>query len=123
MLLLPLVALAAFTSVTANEVFYFSVDLYASDTGYYTVNGSEYGGEPSPTLQMEIGKTYTFYQYHETNWMHPLGFAYYPDGAHDDKREVEHSGLVYRKNGATLSSTATDGRYVTPASELEQMRN
>jgi hypothetical protein len=24
-----------------------------------------------------------------TNWYHPLGFAYFPDGAHDDKEELE----------------------------------
>ena len=30
----------------------------------------------------------TFDQTHETNWYHPIGFAYYPDGAHGGRTEV-----------------------------------
>jgi len=36
----------------------------------------------SPTLIMKRGITYTFIQHDVTNWLHPLGFSYYPDGAH-----------------------------------------
>ena len=43
----------------------------------------------SPTIGMEIGETYSFVQEDVSNWMHPLGFAYFPDGAHDDKDELE----------------------------------
>ena len=38
---------------------------------------------------MEVGKTHRFIQQDQTNWMHPLGFAYFPDGAHDDVDELE----------------------------------
>eukprot|EP00955_Chlamydomonas_euryale_P084852 364013-Chlamydomonas_euryale.AAC.8 len=33
------------------------------------------------------------------NWYHPLGFAYYPDGAHEGVDEVEDDSLVYLING------------------------
>ena len=37
----------------------------------------------SPTLILEKGTEYILEQmWNVTNWMHPLGFAYYPDGAH-----------------------------------------
>ena len=40
----------------------------------------------SPTLAFQRGKTYTLIQHDDTNWMHPLGLAYYPDGAHGFKQ-------------------------------------
>jgi hypothetical protein len=43
----------------------------------------------NPTIGMEIGETYTFLQTDRSNYMHPVGFAYFPDGAHDDKPELE----------------------------------
>jgi len=36
----------------------------------------------SPTLIVKRGIIYTFVQHDVTNWLHPLGFSYYPDGAH-----------------------------------------
>ena len=37
----------------------------------------------SPTLLLTKGVEYVLEQmWNVTNWMHPLGFAYYPDGAH-----------------------------------------
>jgi hypothetical protein len=36
----------------------------------------------SPVLAFRRGETYTLVQHDITNWMHPLGLAYYPDGAH-----------------------------------------
>jgi hypothetical protein len=66
-------------------VFKFTVDLFASATGYYKVEG--YEGH-SPTLTMEKGKTYAFIQEKIDNWYHPLGFAYYPDGALADHAVV-----------------------------------
>ena len=38
---------------------------------------------------VEKGVTYRFVQSDETNYYHPLGLAYYPDGAHDDVDELE----------------------------------
>jgi len=43
----------------------------------------------NPTIGIELGQTYTFIQNHRTNYMHPLGFAYFPDGAHADEPELE----------------------------------
>jgi len=73
---------------TGNEcVFTFEVNIHASELGYFTVK--ECGDEVMPTLGIEKGKTYKFKQYDTTNYYHPLGIAYYPDGAHDDVDELE----------------------------------
>jgi len=55
--------------------------------GEFEVEGCE---GTSPKLIIERGVTYTFIQEDITNWLHPLGFSYYPDGAHGYKhwREV-----------------------------------
>ena len=66
--------------------FKIKVDLHASELGYFTVEGCE---GKMPTLGMERGITYIFDQGDETNYYHPLGVAYYPDGAHDDVDELE----------------------------------
>jgi hypothetical protein len=67
--------------------FTFSVNLFASELGYYTVD--ECGDTVMPVLGMEKGVTYKFLQHNVTNYKHPLGFAYYADGAHDDVDELE----------------------------------
>lgn len=43
----------------------------------------------NPTIGMEMGETYIFLQEDRSNFMHPLGFAYFPDGAHADLDELE----------------------------------
>lgn len=63
------------------------VDPYAAMTGYFKF--VECGDTPQPVIAMELGVTYTFDQSHPTNWMHPLGFAYFADGAHKDVDELE----------------------------------
>lgn len=55
------------------------VDLFASSTGYFKFE--ECGDEPHPTLEMRQGWKYKFLQNDDTNWFHPLGFAYEADGA------------------------------------------
>lgn len=35
------------------------------------------------------GQTYVFDQTESSNWYHPLGFAYFPDGAHEGVDELE----------------------------------
>lgn len=59
----------------------FSVNYLAGGTiGYYAVEGCE---GINPTLNLVKGVEYVLEQmWNATNWMHPLGFAYYPDGAH-----------------------------------------
>ncbi|KNC86113.1 hypothetical protein SARC_01729 [Sphaeroforma arctica JP610] len=73
-------------SALENNTFVFSVDLFASETGYYTVEGYE---GLQPTLTMVRGETYTFVQKDISNWYHPLGFAYFADGAHEGVDELE----------------------------------
>ena len=60
----------------------------------------------SPTLQVKIGETLFFDQRDPSNWFHPLGFAYEPDGAHGstwggaELPEVEGAGeLQYYIDG------------------------
>jgi uncharacterized protein (DUF305 family) len=60
----------------------FSLDLFAGESAYYKVEG--YTGN-QPTLTMDLNTEYWLIQKDVTNWMHPLGLAYQPDGAHDVK--------------------------------------
>jgi hypothetical protein len=55
------------------------LNVFASETGYYEFEGKS---GSSPDLTVEIGTTYTFDQSDASNWYHPVGFAYEPDGAH-----------------------------------------
>mmetsp|Transcript_418 Transcript_418/g.691 ORF Transcript_418/g.691 Transcript_418/m.691 type:complete len:422 (+) Transcript_418:55-1320(+) len=70
-----------------SRTFTTKIDLFASELGYYMFE--ECGDAVNPTLGMEVGETYTFVQKDPTNFYHPLGFAYFPDGAHADKDELE----------------------------------
>merc|ERR1719171_3127996 len=58
----------------------FKMNLFVGETGYYEVEG--YTGV-QPELTMELNKEYIIDQTHITNWMHPVGLAFQPDGAHD----------------------------------------
>jgi len=66
-----------------NNEFVFEVNLWEYQ---YTVEGCE---GVAPTLKIKRGVEYTFIQKDVSNWGHPLGLAYYPDGAHDDVPELE----------------------------------
>lgn len=57
-----------------------------------------------PTIGMKLNETYTFLQQDRSNWYHPLGFAYYPDGAHDGKDELEPS-IVPPNSSSTCDVT------------------
>jgi len=70
-----------------NNTFTFRVNFHTGGLlGEYEVEGCN---GTSPTLILERDKTYTMIQEDVTNWMHPLGFAYYPDGAHGFKQYAE----------------------------------
>lgn len=73
--------------ISKNNVFTFAINPYCSSLGYYTVK--ECGDCCMPTLGMEQSVTHTFNQADDTNWMHPLGFAYLADGAHEGVDELE----------------------------------
>merc|ERR1719161_886387 len=83
------------------------ISTHKGESGYYEFDG--YTG-PSPDIIVQIGKTYVFDQRDSSDWFHPLGFAYYPDGAHgetwggDERDEVEAKGeLLYKINGAATT--------------------
>jgi len=80
-------AVAAEICTSPTNTFTVVVDLYASELGYFTFE--ECGDTINPTIGMEVGETYTFLQSDRSNFYHPLGFAYYPDGAHDGVDELE----------------------------------
>jgi len=76
-------------ATTSKETCTFTtkVDVHAGELGYYTFE--ECDGIVNPTLGMEMGKTYRFVQADRSNYYHPLGFAYYADGAHAGVDELE----------------------------------
>lgn len=80
------------------------VNLFAGELGYYTFE--ECGDEVNPTIGMVIGKTYVFNQEDRSNYMHPLGFAYFPDGAHADVDELE-PGIVPPGSNSLCGDTHT----------------
>jgi len=95
-----------------------SLDFFASETGYYNLDRGafEKTDGSSPDITVTIGQTITFDQSDASNWYHPVGFAYRPDGAHgdtwgaDENAEVEGLGeLLYKIDGeATTCEDAGD---------------
>ena len=86
------------------------VNVHAGETGFYEFEGKV---GPFPDITVQISKTYMFNQHDPINWYHPVGFAYYPDGAHGDtwggaeRDEVEGAGeLLYKINGAKITCAA-----------------
>jgi hypothetical protein len=55
--------------------------------GYFKFD--ECGDQVNPTIGIEVGQTYTFVQAHFSNYFHPLGFSYFPDGNHKNEDELE----------------------------------
>jgi hypothetical protein len=90
-----------------NQVctFKFEMDIFAGETGYYRVEGCD---GIQPTLYMEENVTYIFNQSHATNWFHPLGFAYGPDGVYAENDELE-KGVV--PPGGTFCNESTPCQY------------
>lgn len=87
-----------------------TVDPFVGENGYYRFAGLD---SPLPELSVRIGQTYTFDQTDISNWWHPLGFAFYPDGANGEtwgapeRQEVERADqLQYLINGIPASCPA-----------------
>ena len=108
-------ASAPTSCVPSATVFCVSVDPFSGENGYYRFTGrnGNYNGEPLPTLSLTVGRTYTFDQSDVSNWWHPLGFAFYPDGANGEtwgaaaRDEVERADqLNYLTNGVPASCPA-----------------
>merc|ERR1712176_1464244 len=107
-ILTMLVTKAAAECVPSELNICMSVDLFASETGYYNLDRGDFEDTEgsSPTITVKIGQTITFDQTDVSNWYHPVGFAYAPDGAHgddwgaDENPEVEGKGeLLYKIDG------------------------
>ena len=73
-------------SPNAKNEFVFKVNPYEGEWGQYEVENCS---GVSPKLLIKKGVTYTLLQKDKSNWMHPLGLAYYPDGAHGFGPEPE----------------------------------
>jgi len=96
-------------------------DELASELGYFEFRGAGgvNCGSTNPTLGIMKGVTYFFKQPSTGNYFHPIGFAYYPDGALDDQPELE-PGIAPPGSGSdcglTLSCPApmyiSDGVYL-----------
>jgi len=83
---------------------------YPSELGLYEVEGCE---GVSPKLHLKAGSTYIWDQSNETNWYHPVGFAYIAGGAHTSCKVPKESQGGYQdgecpelggeESGSTLS--------------------
>ncbi len=58
----------------------------------------------NPTLGVEIGVTHTFLQTQYENYFHPLGLAYFADGAHNATAELE-PGVPPPDSGSDCAGT------------------
>ncbi|KAL7562612.1 hypothetical protein ACA910_002715 [Epithemia clementina (nom. ined.)] len=92
--LLMILLLAVATIATAQGIcisdtntYTVKVNLMAGELGYYMFE--ECGAQVNPTIGMIVGTPYTFLQVDRSNYYHPMGFAYVPDGAHADGPELE----------------------------------
>jgi hypothetical protein len=86
-----------------------TVNYFDGETGYYYLDSGDGPKGPSPTIKTYVGQTITFNQRDHTNWYHPIGFAYEPDGAHGSKwgsqtplPEVEGKGELQYKIGGKV---------------------
>eukprot|EP01043_Picozoa_sp_COSAG02_P037906 COSAG02_NODE_2882_length_7818_cov_12.332642_2_plen_546_part_00 len=121
-----------------EHIVHMRVDLFAGENGYFEAAGVD---GHSPVLEMNVGETYFFDQTHHTNWMHPLGFAYFPDGHHgrtwggDARDEItDFSALEYRINNAKakriisteimdFNAKAYDSAFMHPKQEWLQKKH
>ena len=104
-----------------------TVDPFAGPTGYFKF--AECGDVANPVIVMKRGVTYTFDQSDNSNWYHPLGFAYFVDGAHNEVDELEPGitqtgdacagtntcqAPMYYKDGVLAGAAGYDNTLATP---------
>merc|ERR1719201_2591091 len=104
-----------------------TVDPFAGPTGYFKF--AECGDVANPVIVMKRGVTYTFDQSDNSNWYHPLGFAYFVDGAHNEVDELEPGitqtgdacagtntcqAPMYYKDGVFAGAAGYDNTLATP---------
>ncbi|KAL7426187.1 hypothetical protein ACHAXH_000256, partial [Discostella pseudostelligera] len=92
------------------------VDLFASEFGFFHFEECGDSGN-MPTITMEIGKTYRFVQKDISNYVHPLGFAYEPDGALADADEVDEEYLAYQLDGEDIGLDVYEPNFAHPIEE------
>jgi Domain of unknown function (DUF305) len=78
----------------------------------------------NPTIGIEIGATYVFDQSDRTNYYHPIGFAYYPDGDHAGMDELEPGIQPYGSSSdCALNKTCPAPMYLRDRSYLGMYSN
>jgi len=77
----------------------------------------------NPTIGLELGETYTFVQSDISNYFHPLGFAYFPDGAHADQPELEPAVTNTPDNDCASTATCPAPMYFVGESYLGSYSN
>jgi len=103
-----------------------TINPMAGELGYFRFD--ECGEVDNPTIGMELDTTYYFVQNDKTNHYHPLGFAYYPDGAHADVNELE-PGIKPMNSASTCDETMScpapmymlEGKYLGVYSNNEML--
>jgi hypothetical protein len=75
-------------------------------TGYFTFK--ECPGLTNPTIGIELGESYSFVQEDISNWYHPMGFGYVPDGHHGQHGADASNPLLEPTNTQTGSSCASN---------------
>ena len=81
-----------------------TIDPFAGPTGYFKFD--ECGDVANPVIAMKQGSTYVFDQADGSNWYHPLGMAYFPDGAHTGVDELE-PGIAQTGGSTTCAAGNT----------------
>ena len=95
--------------VSSSNTFTVRLNLFASELGYFTFE--ECGDVINPTIIMEVGQTYTFLQTDRSNYYHPMGFAYFPDGALGGREELEPSIALGQDTSCATNQTCPAPMY------------
>merc|ERR1719274_13378 len=86
-----------------------TVDPHAGPSGYFKFN--ECGATSMPVISMKRGVKYIFDQSDASNWYHPLGMAYFPDGAHAGVDELEPGITQTTGDACAAGNTCQAPRY------------
>jgi len=116
------ICLATCTGTESAEIctFTFTLNQGASELGYYAVNGCK---GVMPVLGMKKNVQYRFVQSDLSNYYHPLGFAYYADGAHDDVDELEPGIDPTASTGCADTNTCPAPMYLNSGNYLGKYSN
>jgi len=114
--------LATCVGVGSAEVctFTFTLNQGASELGYYAVTGCK---GVMPVLGMKKDVQYRFVQADLSNYYHPLGFAYYADGAHDGVPELEPGIDPTESTGCAETNTCPAPMYLNSGNYLGKYSN